>query len=126
MTETEKPYDTKTPATGVTTVVWKGLEGSDCGQPFRLPPCSKKSVQLGSHDANDPGGSTTVFQGTNDLNPKNALWFTLSSKPDGSPVSRGTSEKFKQILEDPLWVRPSQKGGVSGNMDIILVCKVGA
>ena len=119
------------PAAGCKTVTWKTMTSGDVGRPVRLPYYSEKSVQIGAVGGNADDGSTTVLQGSNDAaaDPDNAnyassVWFTLTD-PQGSAISRAGTAKIEQVMENPLWIRPSNSGGTTVDIDVILVCKGG-
>lgn len=110
----------------LTVITWEGLDGDDTGKPVNVAHMADKCVQLGAIGGDTHGGATTILQGSNDpnagSNPANAVWFTLTDV-FGSPISRTTAATLRQIAENPLWIRPSQSGGTSGDLDVILVCK---
>lgn len=127
---TETAYTLPSPkADGVMIVFWEGVTTAAPGLPVRLPFYTDKCVQLGAYGGNTHGDSTTVMQGSNDpaADPAHAdyatsVWFTLTD-PQGNAISRTTTAKIEQIMENPLWVRPVPSGGTDDDIDVILVCK---
>lgn len=121
------PTFPNTKQTNVVQVLWEGLDGDDTGLPVRASKYSDKSVHIysptGAH-----GSATTIIQGSND--PKadpthadhaNAKWVTLTDA-QGNAISK-TADAIEQILENPLWIRPSQSGGTSSDVSVSLACK---
>lgn len=121
------PTFPKTKQTNVRQVLWAGLDGDDTGYPVKVSKFNDKSVHIfsptGAH-----GGATTILQGSND--PKadpthsdhaNAKWITLTD-PQGNTISK-TSDAMEQVLENPMWIRPSQSGGTGSDVSVSLVCK---
>lgn len=121
------PTFPKTKQTNVRHVLWEGLDGDDTGLPIKVPKFNDKSVHIfsptGAH-----GSATTIMQGSND--PKadpdhadhaNAKWVTLTDA-QGNAISK-TADAIEQILENPLWIRPSQSGGTNSDVSVALVCK---
>lgn len=109
---------------------WSALDGDDYGDAVKLPRNADKCVQFGINNGaasagQNHGSATTTFQGSNDplveTDPVNAIWFTLHD-PLGNNISV-SSNGIKQILENPIYVRPFQTGGSAGNLDVVLVCK---
>lgn len=118
-------------ADGVFIVQWAGLTKNDTGTPVRIPFYTDKSVQIGTVGGNTDAGSTTVFQGSNDpladpdaVGHADALWFTLTD-PQGNSISRTNSAIIEQVMESPLWVRPSNTGvgAIVVDIDVVLTCK---
>jgi hypothetical protein len=113
--------------TGLAAYQWAGLDGDDVGSVVKLPSYDKLTVQIGTSGGNTDGGATTVMQGTNDplaeSDPANAVWFTLTEKSTGDAVSVTTDPGLFEVNEHPLYIRPSQSGGSSGDLDVIAVAR---
>lgn len=99
------------------------LGNADTGQPWRRADFQDKFLQINGTF----GGATVVLQGTNDFDPANpdvcpstATWSTLAFASDGSAISE-TSAASGQILDDPLWIRPSSSGG-TGTAAVVSIC----
>lgn len=128
MTAAVRTYARSTVDREVIVITWEGLDGDDTGTPVSVAGYTDKSVQIGAGGGATHGGATTVLQGSNDTRADpnhadhaNAKWFTLVD-PNGNAIS-ATADKMEQVLENPLWIRPSQTGGSAGDLDIVLVCK---
>lgn len=104
---------------------WAGLDGDDVGSPVLVADFPDKTVQIGTSGGTTDGGATTVLQGSNDplagATPASAEWFTLTD-PQGNAISATTASILEQVTENPLWIRPHQTGGSSGDLDVVLVC----
>lgn len=113
-----RAFAVTTKAHGVLKVVWTGLLNGDDGTPFEVPWVSEKSV----HVKGTPGGGTPgiVLEGSNDdVTP---TYITLRD-PASANLSF-SAEGLKQVLENPLLVRPRVTGGDgTTNWTCILICK---
>jgi len=110
---TSKQIDKKTRA-----FTWAAMGNADVGDWIQIPKDPDKVFQVfGTF-----GGATVVLQGTNDPNaittPSSANPITLTD-PLGNNVSF-TSAGMKQVLEDPIFVRPSTSGGSGTSITVIL------
>lgn len=120
------PTYPKSKQTNVRHVVWSGLDGDDTGRPVRVSKFNDKSVHIYAETSH--GGATTIMQGTNDErgNPdhashSSAKWVGLTDA-QGNAISK-TSDAIEQILENPMWIRPSQSGGTGADVVVALTCK---
>lgn len=112
--------------TNVVHVVWSGLDGDDTGLPVNISKFSDKSVHI--YALTGHGSGTTVLQGSNDeradpdhTDHANANWVSLTD-PQGNAISK-TADAIEQILENPLWIRPSQSGGSSADVIVAITGK---
>ncbi len=113
------------PIQDIVTYTWAGLDGDDVGAPVMVANYPDKSIQIGVSTGQTHGGATTVFQGSHDpiagTDPANAVWKTLTDTTE-TAISVTANSDVIQVLQNPLWVRPSQSGGTAGDLDIVLVC----
>ena len=92
-------------------VTWTGLTTDDTGQPWRRNDYTDKCVTI----TGDFGsGATVTMQGSND----GTNWFSLTD-PQANAIAK-TAAAMEQILENPVWIRPSVSGGTSPDLDIII------
>lgn len=100
-------------------VKWEGLTTNDTGEPWRRSDFSDKCVQIFGDFGS---GATVTMQGSNDprvvTSPGSAVWFSLTD-PQANAIAK-TSAAGEQILENPVWIRPSVTGGTSPDLDIII------
>lgn len=113
---------------GAIVITWEGLTGADTGKPVCLPHYPDKSIQFGLGGGATHGGATTVLQGTNDLrgdpdhpDHANAKWQTLQDSNESAITTTADTLPI-QVLQSPLWVRPSQSAGSAGDLDIGMLC----
>ena len=116
------------PRSGLTTidqVLWEGLATGDTGLPVKFAKFSDKSVHIYGTFS---GGTTVVLQGSNDprANPDHAdhasaVWTGLTDA-QGNAISV-TAAAIEQVLENPLWIRPSVASGSSDSITVSLVGK---
>jgi len=106
-------------------VKWEGLTTNDTGQPWGRADFNDKCVQiLGDFGTN----ATVTIQGSNDprviTDPSNAVWFSVTD-PQANAIAK-TAAAGEQILENPVWIRPSVTSGTNPDLDIIICAsKVG-
>lgn len=119
----EVPYTTQN--WGNTQAIKWTLGNADTGQPWLRSNFQDKYVQINSTF----GGATVILQGTNAFDPANpnvcpstAVWSTLVYAKDGAAISE-TSADAGQILDCPLWIRPSSSGGTGTAADVT-ICAV--
>ncbi len=116
----------------VRTYSWSTMGDADTGTPVAMSEYSDKSVQIGcgasASAGNTFGSATVVIQGTNDprgspdhTDHANAVWSTLKD-PQGNDISF-TASGIKQILENPLWIRPKTSGGTGTDIDVVITGK---
>lgn len=105
-------------------VKWEGLTTNDTGQPWRRADHSDKCVQIFGDFGS---GATVTIQGSNDprveTDPGNAVWFSVTD-PQANAIAK-TAAAGEQILENPLWYRPSVTGGTNPDLDIVIVATKG-
>jgi hypothetical protein len=108
----------------VQVVKWT-LGNADTGQPWLRANHQDKFLQINGTF----GGATVILQGTNDYNadnpnqpPASATWTTLVYAKDGAAISE-TSADGGQILDCPLWIRPSSSGG-TGTAAVVSITSV--
>lgn len=103
--------------------VWEGLDGDDVGAPAFVGEYSDLSVQISASGGSTEGSATTVLQGSNDpiagTDPDNAEWANLVDIFENN-ISQTTGTLIFQVAAQPMWVRPSQSGGSSGDLDVIV------
>lgn len=120
------PSHPKSKQASVRHVIWSGLDGDDTGLPVRMAKYSDKSVHI--YALTSHGSGTTVLQGTNDergdpehADHANCKWLTLTDA-QGNAISK-TDDAIEQVLENPMWIRPSQSGGTNADVVVALTCK---
>lgn len=115
------------PETGLASVihiVWTGLDADDTGLPVKTAKYADKCVQIyGTFDT-----TTVTMQGSCDeradpdhVDHASAVWFSLVD-PQGNAIAK-TAAGAEQVLENPLWIRPSVSGGASTSITVALVAK---
>ena len=89
---------------------WETLTESDTAGPRIIPFKSDKTVSV----TGTFGTATVVIQGSND----GTNWFTLTDAADAALSF--TAAGLSEILENPLYIRPSASGGTGQDVDIII------
>lgn len=111
------------PGRNCVVVTWSGLTGADTGKPISLSGFTDVTAMI--YALSTHGSGTTVLQGSNDprANPNHAshasaIWLSLTDA-QGNAISK-TADAIEVVEESPLWVRPSQSGGTSANVEVVL------
>lgn len=102
-----------------TTVEWAGLLAGDDGQPLLMAHYGDKCL----HIFGTFGGATVGIEGSNEdtLTAPNDVGLT---DPTQTLIAL-TGKGIKQILENPLWIRPKVTGGDgTTSLTARLVCRV--
>lgn len=101
----------------VTAFEWTGLLANDDGAWVMLGAYSDKSIHL----YGTLGGATVNIQGSNEDTPANAVNLTDPTQT----LIAFTAPGLKQVLENPLFIRPKVTGGDgTTNITMRLVCRV--
>lgn len=99
---------------------WTGLLANDDGAWLLLGHYADKSL----HVTGTPSGATVRLQGSNEDTPTTPNAVNLSS-PSETTIGVTATPALKQVLENPLYVRPLVSGGDGSTaITVRLVCRV--
>jgi len=115
--------------TKVDLIVWSGLVGTtaDVGKPVKMAKFNDKCVHIYGGTF---GTSTLTLQGSNDQRAdpdhasfSSAVWTTLTDA-QGNAIAK-TADSIEQLLENPLWIRPSLPSGTGTGIVVALLGRRG-
>ena len=95
---------------GVNVATWDAVTENDEAEARIFPYKADKTVQVGG----TLGGSTVTLKGSND----GVTYFTLTD-PEGTELSFA-EPGLKQILENPVYLKPEFSGGAGQSAKVII------
>lgn len=107
----------ETPLAGSVEVVeWQNLGVGDDGQWVLLARAADKSL----HVFGTIGGATVSLQGSNETLPANPAELRDAGH---SVIAITALPECRQVMENPLWIRPKITGGAGTAVTVRLVCR---
>ena len=98
-------------------IVWGPAVGGDTATGVLVAHFADKSFAI----EGTFGTSTVTIQGSNDsTNGTDGVWFGLVD-PQGPAISK-TANAIEQVLENPLWIRPTFGAGTGTALNATLTC----
>lgn len=102
---------------GTMKVVWGPAAAADTATGVLVSHFPDKSVVI----EGTFGTSTVTIQGSNDsTDGTNGVWVVLVD-PQGTAISK-TANAVEQILENPLWIRPTFGAGTGSALNVTMTC----